>query len=225
MDNVVTVLNLQSGLPWWIIDTGMSVYNLRIARGTVAVVGNGKVVTWNLPTGDHALNSRLNINDSIQTKFFHQHNELESASISPDFSHVVIKISDLRIYNISTGKLITGSKAQLHSPCFTSDGHEIWSCSSQNKGGFAITKDSKSDVTKLKLLDPSEFPSGGLPWQSSHGYQVTDNGWVLSTGGKKLLWLPHHWRSSEEYRVWNGQFPALSHCELSEAVILELLEG
>ena len=223
-DNVATVLNLKSGLPSFIIDTGMPVYGLGIARGTVAVVGNGKVITWNLPTRDCALNHRVNINDSVQTTFFQQHDSLESASISPDLSYIAIKITDLRIYDGSTGKLLTGSKAQLHSPCFTSDGHEVWSRNPHCRKGLVIVRDSKSNVINLRHATQSGDPSGRLPWQSPHGYQVTDDGWILSTSGKQLLWLPHHWRSDEKDRVWGGQFLALLHRELSEVVILELPE-
>ena len=223
-DNTVMVLNLKSGLPQLIIDTSMSIYSLGIARGTIAIVGNGKVIRWNLPTGNCALNPRVNINDSVHATFFQQHDSLESASISPDLSCIAVKIKDLRIYDASTGKLLTGSKAQLHFPCFTSDGHEIWSRSPQSQRRLAIVKDSKSNVTSLKCPNSSEVPSGRLPWQSSCGYQVTDDGWILSSSGKQLLWLPHHWRSDEKNRMWSGQFLALLHRELSEVVILELPE-
>ena len=59
-------------------------------------------------------------------------------------------------------------------------------------------------------------------WESPRSYNITDNGWVLSPRGKRLLWLPHHWRLGETYRTWGGRFLGSLHSELPEAVILEL---
>ena len=64
-------------------------------------------------------------------------------------------------------------------------------------------------------------PQGVLPWQSSRDYQVTDDGWVTSSG-KRLLWLPHHWRSGWMTRKWSENFLALLHGELPAPVILDL---
>ena len=51
-----------------------------------------------------------------------------------------------------------------------------------------------------------------------------DDGWILSSSGKPVLWVPHHWRSDELARIWSGWFLALVHAGLSEAVIIELPE-
>ena len=88
--------------------------------------------------------------------------------------------------------------------------------------GWEVIKDDKSGGMELKRLEQS-YPSGTLPWESPHGYEVTDDGWVLSPTRKRLLWLPHRWRSYRQHRVWNGRFLGLSH-RLSEVVILEFLE-
>ena len=225
LDKTVTVLNLKSGVPQLTIDTGMCVYGLKLTGSTIFVIGNGQIITWNLPIGNHTPNSRSNIDDSIQTIFFHYsgRTSLRSASISPDFSYIAIHVNGLRLYDMSTGKLLAGVVSHIHQPWFTSDGHEVWSLSLEH-GGWTIIKDRKSNTTKLKPLGQSEVPSGGPPWQSPHGYQVTDHGWIHSPSGKPLLWLPHHWRSGQEDMVWGGQFLGFLHYELPEVVILELLE-
>ena len=61
-------------------------------------------------------------------------------------------------------------------------------------------------------------------WQSSCGYEVTNDGWILSGSKQRLLWLPHHWRSRKQHRRWEGQFLGLLHEELAEVVILEFLD-
>ena len=87
--------------------------------------------------------------------------------------------------------------------------------------GWKIIKDNESGITELQPLEKAACPPGVLPWRSSHGYQVTDGGWILSPTKKQLLWLPHSWRSHEKLRTWSGQFLGLQHIELPEIVILE----
>ena len=105
----------------------------------------------------------------------------------------------------------------------TPDGHEIWGVSISNSPAsrWEIIKDGKSGTTKLQPLELTACPPGVLPWQSTHGYEVTHNGWILGPTQKRLLWLPHRWRSSEEDRKWGGQFLWLFHPGLPEIVILE----
>jgi len=64
MDNTATVINFSSGIPRLTIDAGMAIYGLRVGGGTVVVVGDSKIVTWNLPQMDRDLNATANINDS-----------------------------------------------------------------------------------------------------------------------------------------------------------------
>jgi len=54
--------------------------------------------------------------------------------------------------------------------------------------------------------------------------KTTDDGWVLNSNGKRLLWLPPHWRVDDMDKVWSARFLAFLHHQLPEAVILEVLE-
>jgi hypothetical protein len=229
------VLNLTSGLPQLIINADMRIWGLRVTESTIIVIGDGKVVTWDLPAGDGVLNARASIYDSVQTTVFDHSAFLESkihlASISPDSNHIAVvrtlqdpKLAYLLIYDATTGKKLVQTPSRghtLHPPWFTPDGCEVW-CSQIR--GWAITKDSGSDLLKLEPLGPTRYQPERCPWEPSHGYKITDDGWVLSSSGKQLLWLPPHWQSYKTNREWSGQFLALLHHELPEAVILELLE-
>ena len=53
---------------------------------------------------------------------------------------------------------------------------------------------------------PREFP-----WVSSHGCEITDDGWILSSDGKRLLTLHPIWQSPAVQRAQNGQFITLPH--------------
>ena len=154
--------------------------------------------------------------------------------MSPDLSRIVtFGLGSLRgyleIYDASTGRLLAnvetqgGDKSQL---IFTPDGCEIWigSCWDSSAEGWEIVEDSELGVTKLQPLGTAQCPPVALPWRSSRGYEVTDDWWVLSPTRKRLLWLPHRWRSEKEYRKWSGRFLGLGHVELPKPVILEFLE-
>ena len=224
------VLDLKSGVTPLVIETGMDIHGLRVAESTIAVVGDGKVVTWNLPAGDRVINARANVNDSVRTTIFDRSASLMlmvSASVSPDFNHIAVAgISEgahrcINIYDVSTGKCLASTHSQEGLSWFTPDGREVWSLGYRKSEGWAILKDKKSGVTKLEPLDPTGGPSGGFPWQSSSGYQVTDDGWVLSPTGKRLLWL--YCRPLKMDIVWGGRFLALLDFGLPEVVLLELL--
>jgi len=253
-DNAATVLDLGSGTPLLQIDVGMKIYGLRVAGSTVVVVGEGKIVTWNLPPRDGALNTATNINNSIRTTTFDHSPFLgspiqPSASISPDFNHiavagVILEQSEvLNIYDMTTGKCLAAARSDLSIPdktsgehladnrsagkvpWFTPGGHEVWSCSVFNfVEGWAIVKDSESDFLKMERIGLTRRLPEGCPWMPRRGYEITDDGWMLDSNGKRLLWLPTHWRLKEMDRIWNGRFLAILHHGLPEAVILEVPE-
>ena len=233
-DTIATVINLKSGITQLTIDAGTPIYGLGITRSTIIIVGYRRVITWNLPAGEHILNNRVKINDGAQiTKLNHPEliwfRGMCSISISPDFNYIATissvspSLRRLDIYDVSTREHLVGVDTSGYIPWFNPDGHEVWCYSSEEGSGWAILKDSKYNVTKLECLNPTKGPSGGHHWESSNGIQVTDDGWILSSGGKQLLWLPHHWRPSFEiHRVWNRQFLAFLNDGLPEVVILEL---
>ena len=231
-DDTVTVLDLKSGTTQLIVDTGGHVCGVRVAESTVVVVVCGAVVTWNLPIGAHILGARVNSSDSIRTTTFdhlasiHRHG---SFSISPGLNYIagLDRIHMTRSWDVSAMTSLMGSRIRpwAHLAWFTPDGRKLWFLGSRRSEGWAIVRDSESGVTKLEALDPAKGPSGGFPWQSPYGCQVMDDGWILNSTGKRLLWLSPRWRSHEHgmSRVWSGRFLALLHAALPEVVILELL--
>ena len=235
-ENTAMVLNLKSGNPWFTIDTGMKILGLKVTGSHVIAVGERKVITWNLPVEGCTLNGSPSIDDGVQTTI---PNNLPlcywkwtlCASISPDSNQIALLERDggghtnLKLYNISTGKHLTYYKTHWYRLWFAPDGHEFWCIGAEGAvGGWAIIKDNKSGHAELEPLEPTVHPSGEPPWQSSYGYTVTDNCWVHSPNNKRLLWLPHHWRPGGRHMTWSGRFLGLLGHELPEAVILELDE-
>ena len=149
---------------------------------------------------------------------------VQSVSISPDFNHLVTMEgldNDLGIYDVSTGKHLVGANTgSVRYPWFTRDGREVW----HNSRGQKIIRGGGSDVIGLEPLQRGDAPSGGYLWDSSHGHEVTDDGWILDSRKKRVMWLPHHWRVIKRERIWDERFLVLLGFGLLEPVIIELYE-
>jgi len=230
--STVTVLDVKSSNPLLVIDTGVKIYGMRVTGSSVIVVGDGKIITWDLPVGELVLNTRGDITNSVQTTTFEQSAFVWKpyGSISPDLNHIAVGglellgAENLAIYDMHTGKLLVATRSYGHQPGFTPGGHEVWDAMVSGKvDQWAIVKDNGSNLTRLEPLRKAEEPPSSFPWHSSLGYQVTDDGWILNSSGEHLLWLPHQWRTG--YKIdwrWSRNFLALLCGELPEAVILEL---
>ncbi|KAF9642638.1 WD40 repeat-like protein [Thelephora ganbajun] len=239
--DMVTVLDLESGTARLTIDTGMGVYAVGVDGSAVVVVGEENIVTWSLPAGNNVLNPRTGVNDSVLTTTFNclsmLDDTLKPISVSPDLRRIAIigwyeddgsdeddddyQVS-LRLYDVPTGNLLASELTDYRSiVSFSPDGREVWA---DNGSGWKIVEDSESDVIRLEPLESSAGTPGWFPWGSPRGYQVTDDGWVLSPSGKQLLWLPPSWRFDRDDIMWSGRFLALLGSKLPEPVILELEE-
>ena len=188
--NVATITDLKSGDPRLIIDTGMVICGLGVTGSTAIVVGEGKIITWNLPAGHCFLDARASIHDSIRTITFDHpppvFEELHTASISSDFNYLVITKDEgkgLEIYNTSTGRRVVGATTSFSSqPWFTQDGREVW----YHSGGHKIIRGGGSDIIGLEPVGDDDGPSGGYLSDSSHGHEVTDDGWILDSEKKRV---------------------------------------
>ena len=230
-ENTVTIIDLQSGEPKWNIDMGVEIECLGMAGGTIIVVDEDSIVIWNLPRGDRTFNA--SINDIVQTTILNPSSPFRPPStpwymsISPDLSRIVVMWSCgapqqcLEVVEVSTGSCLARiSTKGLLRPQFTRDGREVWARSYDDYAEVCeIIEDGESGTIEPKLQRQS-----GVFLESSRGYTVTDDWWVLSPSQKRLLWLPHRWRSTERGRAWGGRFLGLLDGGLSEVVILEFSE-
>ena len=228
-NSTVMVLDLKSGTPHLTIDTSIEVYGLRVIENTVVVIGDTKVITWNLPGGDYIPNARVNCEDCTQMIHFgngHEGGRLVSTSISLDL-HFIALTKDwdhcLYVYETSSGQCLVKLWTDADWVWFAPDGHTIWCTSHDGRAdAWVITGSDRINLVHRTPVVDIEHPPHGHPWQSSHGYQVMNGKWALSPDRKRLLMLPPAWQSPGVYQVWNGQFLALLNGSLSEPVILDL---
>ena len=229
-DDMATILDLRSYTPPTIINTGMEVCGLGVGQNTIIVVGYGKIVTWDVQDRPYACAS---IDYHIPITTFRHSGLRLSASISPTLCHIVVKGTgclegDLYIYGVGTEEplavarskgLTLGFNPGLSQSsqsvwCATADGDlDEWEIPEGGGGGR---------IFPVGMYHNLVGPQGELPWQSSRGYQVTDEGWIINSSGKRLLWLPHHWRSGCMARKWSENLLALLQGELPAPVILVL---
>ena len=232
LGNTVVVLNLRFGNPKLTIDTGMEVHAIKVTGNTTLVTDGRKIAAWNIPMGECTIGTLANINNCIWTTTI-EHSVPPgpglSISISSDLNHLITKrlFEYPSIHDTHTGKLLMvaedgGGSVMGTAVGFTPDGCGIWCGADEGVDQWKIVKGNGSSIDKLDYLRLTEEPPGGFSWQSSCGYKVTDDGWILNFNKERLLWLPHHWQSDKRGRMWSGKFLALLYGELPEAVVLEL---
>ena len=233
--DTVTVLNLQSSDPPLTINVGMEVKGLAVTESVIITASHEEVAVWNILRGNHSLNIEGKIANGIHIRLPMFSWSIRCISASHDLSHILVVAdfatgSNLWVLNSLTEKYIGGTTTTelLSFAKFTLDGCEIQAqeyFSRDKMVGWKIVKDNKSGSVKLESLGEIPFTPKLPSWESSLGYEVMQDGWVLSPTQERLLWLPHQWRSARGGNErWCSQFLGLVHCELSEAIILEFLK-
>ncbi|KAF9786457.1 hypothetical protein BJ322DRAFT_788542 [Thelephora terrestris] len=236
LGNTVTILDLRSGDPRLVIDTGMEVECLGMTGNTIVAVCWGKAITWSIPEKS-TLNATADVNDSIRVTLFRscsfRYQKPASMSISPDSGRVLIwgplikhSYGSVEIYDVSTGKRLAGVRLprDLSSASFTLDGLEVWGEDSCSMIGWKVVEDSESGITELERLEPTTFPPELLPSNSFCGHRIMHDGWIISPTKKRLLWLPNHWRSDDWLPSWGRRLLGLKCRGTSDVVILEFFE-
>lgn len=225
-NKAVQVLNLSLGISPLTIHVDMAVFAMRVVESTIFIVCPGTVFTWSIPeAGD--IDSLSNIANGTLKITFEYSGELQAASISPN-SHYMATITKsglfqhLNVYDMNTGACLGSTGTNGAVIWFIPDSSSIW-CSSI-EGNWNWQEFIKEGQSYIKPKDQALLKDqpGGLPWNSTHSYEVTNDGWILSPSKKQLLWLPHRWRLSGATRRWSGSYFALLHYALPQAIILNL---
>ena len=236
--NTVTIIDLQSGGLKWNANMGVEIDCLGVAGGTVIVVSEDSIVTWNLPgedrTFDASINNIVRVTILDRSSLSRDLARPYCMSVSTDLSRIVVARAQrwhcsLEVDDVSTGLCLARTTTNVNGalrPLFTQDGCEVWAwhdIHSEKWEQCKITEDGESGAIELKFQS-IPCPPRGFFRESPRGYTVTDDWWVLSPSQKRLLWLPHRWRSDGWCRAWGGRFLGLLSGELSEVAILEILE-
>ena len=230
-EKTVTIIDVQSGEPRLTIDTGMEIRCLGITGSIVVVASRGKIITWTIPA-EICIGSKASTDGSVHTMTF-DCSDQSPDSISPDLRRIASTNYDvssgdthLHIHDVWTGRRLAGTNIPGLLQWVALDEQEgVWGIDwDGSPKGWKIIEDSESGITELRSLETTTRPPRLFAWQSSCGYEVTEDGWVLSPTQKRLLWLPHRWRSCETSRTWNGRLLGLVHSALPEPVILEFPE-
>ena len=216
--NVVTVLDLKSGVPRFTINASMNVYGLRVTTDAVVVIGNKKVTTWNLPAGDCAPYAAAEVKDSARTVNIGRQGSgrygTVAASISPDLHRIAFASHDflgcprLVIYSASTGEHlggVWGYPGQISEtgeiPWFTPDGNNFW-CA-LDSGESEVWKITDTNGESLGSISSGDSDA----WTTIDDEDASPN--LISLARRASLVDPRHppegypWGSSRGYRVTN----------------------
>ena len=224
--STVTTLDLKSGLPHLTINTGVKVLGIRVVEDTVVVISDGKVVTWELPEGNCLPDATMGPQDVAQTMCLGDDwkDNIVAASISFDLSYVAFITQGvfknerrLSIYIASTGRRIGCVSVEGNALWFTPGGL-VWCAVGNKVEVWNVTRNGMRASIPVRGVHSR---LRGFPWVSSCGYQVTNDGWILGSNGRRMLMLPPPLRLSETKQLWKGQYLALLHASLPEPVILE----
>jgi len=96
---------------------------------------------------------------------------------------------------------------------------------SRPEQGYDIVDDEEEAGQLILVTLPEDAQPPDRPWESSKGYKIDGLSiqWVMDREGKRSLWLPPHWRTTnEETWRWNGDFLVLRKSTLPEPVIVQL---
>lgn len=220
------VFAVKSGASQLDLDADTKICGLKITEDKIIVIGDGKIVTWDSP----GRNGVFNANSTQTITFFAPGIFWDLyAAVSPDLNYLAIRSHtpldwDLYIYDVHHGKFLAIAKSGAYMPGFTQDSSVVWcSRATGEVDQWVICKQDGSNAIKLEQLEGGRQPQGNFPWHSPHGFQVTDDGSVLSSSGKQLLWLPHHWRPGNKIsQKWSEKLLVVWNNNLPEPVILKL---
>jgi len=229
LSKTITVLNLKFGNTKLEIDAGTEICGMKIIGNKIIIVGDGKILGWDLPVGSSVSNARKSIQNTLHTSFRHSAPIQQLyASISPDLNYIATGSDksgeDLCIYDLHTGERLVSTKSKKWLPGFASSGHEVWCATTNGQvDQWAIVKEDGSNTTKLKQVWKNERPKSGFPWHSPSNYQVTNDGWVLGPSGDQLFWLPSHWRPEKKLqKCWSRKFLAVWNRDSVKPIVLKL---
>ncbi|KAF9643546.1 YVTN repeat-like/Quino protein amine dehydrogenase [Thelephora ganbajun] len=132
-DEMVVVVDLNSGIARLTIDTGMKVYAVGMTGSAIVVVGEGKIVTWNLPGGKCVLNPRVDVNDSVLATAFNcpsfPAGALRPISVSPNLCRIAMigwcedgngedddndYYNSLYLYDVATGQRLASHRPEAN---------------------------------------------------------------------------------------------------------------
>ncbi|KAF9779596.1 hypothetical protein BJ322DRAFT_1221434 [Thelephora terrestris] len=224
--HTVTIFAMKSGAPWLVIDADTVICGVKITKDKIIVIGDGKIVTWNLPGRDGDFSA-----DRAHTVAFQNsgHVEYLRASVAPNLDYLAIASlreseESLCVYNMHNGEKLAVARSEGWITGFTPDSCGVWI--SRYDGvvdQWTIVEEGGSNGLKLQKVGTWRTPQDGFPWHSPCGYQLTDDGRILSSSGKHLLWLPHHWRPNTKLQVrWGRNILVVWNEYLLEPIILKL---
>ena len=230
-DSTIMVLDLDSGTTLQSIDAGIEVFDIKMIDNIIFAVGTYELLSWRLEAGRAAdvasVIRRATFSDTDLTC-------IGPVQLSVSFNshhHQILSIHG-NVCFLRHGEVVTQTAMQetiVWHPGFFREGllvrHIREGRRRKKKSSSPSTPHTRSPSSegRSEVLVPLTRPWAlGLFLRSSGGYHITcaeKTHWVVDRGGRKLLWLPLHWRSSA--MMWGSDILALVDGNFPEPIIVK----
>ena len=216
---VITVIDSLSGTTQWVIDTGMEIQEVKMTNNTLYVVDAHKLVSWYLGAGGSVpgVHETLAIGANAR-----------KLTLSYDCTQIAFmrEWKTVSLYDIKGQKILKSFEWGEDRPSqiqFSPDGHQLWCVGSlwSSTGGPLVMKlNTAEDWNSIEVISKkAEDYSSWTNIFSPNGYHVgMGTVWVMDYGGRKILWLPPHWRVRVK---WEGNFIASVDHDLPAPIVIE----
>ena len=228
--DVINVLNCLLGTSQQFIDPDMEAQDIKILDNALIVVDRHRLVHWDLEAGgtvdtaDSA--SRVVIDNTLAIDPDAKH-----LALSYDCSEIAfVRGQTIFLHNLGTPGLITKyiSTNKVVDLRFSPSQHQIW-LQTLNLSSSCFFP---HQCVTLAIMEGGGFGNvhtetliGQQSWvhHTPHEYNIElDSNWVVDSGGKKLLWLPHGWRTGDRHNIkWSGDFLAMVGSHHPEPIIIQ----
>ena len=233
-ESTAVVLDLDSGATLQSIVTGIEVFDIKMASDTIFAVGIHELLSWRIEGGRIA-----DVASVVRRKTF---SDSDLAHVGPmqlsvsfnGYYHRILLI-DGNVCFLRRGDIITQTTMQqtiVRNPTFFPEGLfvcHIWEGRCQQKKPLqphilSTPRPGPSAKGRNHAIVPLTRPwTLGSFLRPSSGYRIVcgeKTHWVADRKGRKLLWLPLHWRSSAP--TWSSNCLAFLDGGFPEPVIIRL---
>ena len=233
-DSVVTVLDLQSGVPPQSINTEKRILDIGIVNDAIFIADTWELVSWHLEAGEVVRSACGGIAAETATMGAGP-GAVEHFTLSSDCSWIGFTFGrTVFLYDVQAQRIL--NKCTMDRDIvdirFSPYGRQLYFILEDDPGSYGRKGSARScmpseTVDGWRIVNVTEGFTEDV-WSRDglfppHGYRIRrESGWIEDSRGSKLLWLPPNWRMTCCLDTrWNGDFLALVDGRHPEPIVIK----